>query len=442
MLKEFKQHIKRERLFEEADRVLLAVSGGRDSVLMAHLFREAGCLFGIAHCNFQLRGEAADGDESFVETLAEALEVPFYAVRFDTKEVAMERGISIQMAARDLRYEWLEKIRVEDNYQYLATAHHLNDAIETLIYNLSKGCGIRGLQGIPVRNRAIIRPLLFASGKEIQEEVQRREMPYRKDASNEETKYARNKIRHLVIPPLTEINPALEQTFRENIKRFEDTLLLFERAVSQFRQQYVTEKEGLVFIDKNALQSEPAAATLLHELLRDKGFTPSQLSDALHSDTKTGGLFYSDKWRLLVDRVHYIVAPMNSPFEEVFIQKEGLPAIIPLPDYQLEAVLKSGILPSFSKEKNRAFIDASKLIFPLQIRTWKAGDTFCPLGMKGQHQKIQDFFSNRKLSVFEKEKTLLLVNGNGTIIWVIGERLDERYKIKDSTSEWMEVVIR
>ena len=437
MVQRFKNFIKKNELFLKEDRVLLAVSGGKDSTLMVHLFQEAGFLFGIAHCNFKLRGEAADQDQLFVKELAAQLNAPFYTTRFNTKEIAQQRGISIQMAARDLRYEWLSDIQTQNNYQFLATAHHLNDSMETIIYNLSKGCGIRGLQGIPVKNGSIIRPLLFASAKGIETEVSKRKLQYRSDASNKETKYARNKIRHHVIPQLEALNPAITDTFLGNIRRFRDTLSLFEQAVNQFRRKYVTEENGLLYIDKVALDQESAKHTLLFEMLKDKGFSSSQLEDALAGTTKTGAVFYSKDHRLLVDRAHYVLAPTPEVFEPVLVSKEALPITISINEYDL---IFSNIVESsatIQKKKNTAIIDASQLQFPLSIRTWRRGDYFCPLGMDGQRKKLQDYFSDNKLSIFEKERQLLLQNGNGDIIWVIGKRLDERYKIRPTTKSFL-----
>ncbi len=441
MIHNFKKFIKTNDLFSERDWGLLAISGGKDSTLMAHLFRECNYKFGIAHCNFMLRGEEADKDQLFVQSLARKFNVPFYTINFNTKEIAQKRGISIQMAARDLRYKWLAEIQVQNNYQFLATAHHLNDSIETLIYNLAKGCGIRGLQGIPMQNGTIVRPLLFASAKEIEIEVSKRNMPYRADASNQETKYARNKIRHNILPQLEQLNPSLISTFRDNIQRFKDTLLLFNQAVDQFRGQYVTEKNGLLFIDKTALIQEKAKYTLLYELAKDKGFSNTQIKNILSPATSVGAIFYSDNFRLLVDREHFIISPPAYKMEPISIQYEDLPISIPILEQKLTFAKLMKHPLSIPNDKNIAFIHAQAVQFPLTIRIWKNGDFFLPLGMGGQRKKIQDFFSDLKLSIFEKEQQLLIQNGNGDIIWVVGKRLDERYKIKEETTSFYKISI-
>lgn len=441
MIHNFKKFIKKNDLFAKEDRVLLAVSGGKDSTLMAHLFHQAGFVFAIAHCNFELRGVAADEDQLFVKELAQQFNVPFYTTNFDTEKIAAERGISIQMAARDLRYEWLASVQVTNNYPFLATAHHLNDSIETVIYNLAKGCGIRGLQGIPVKNGDIIRPLLFASAKEIEVEIAQRDMPYRRDASNQETKYARNKIRHHILPVLEQLNPAITDTFQENIMRLGDTLYLMEQAVAQFRSKYVTSKSGLLYIDKAALDQEKAKYTLLYELLKGENFSNTQLKNALSPTTQTGAVFFTDNHRLLVDRKHYIIAPIQKEQKPIILLKEHLPLTLSVGENQLNFSKLEEPPDSIPKDKNTALVDASKLQFPLSIRIWQQGDYFLPLGMNGSRKKLQDYFSDLKLSKFEKEQQLLLQNGNGDIIWVVGKRLDERYKIEKKTTHFVKIIV-
>lgn len=435
MVQDFINFIDKEGLFTSKDKVLLAVSGGKDSTLLAYLFHESNFEFGIAHCNFKLRGLEADKDQAFVKHLALKFKVPFYHINFDTKKISQERQISIQMAARDLRYEWLNRIRQENNYQYIATAHHLNDSIETVLYNLTKGCGIRGLQGIPVRNKTVIRPLLFASGKEILQAISSKKIQYREDLSNQETKYVRNKIRHLILPQLQQLNPAITKTFLENIERFKDTFTLFEQAVDDFKNKHVQEVAGFTYINKVALDEADAKHTLLYEITKDMGFSATQIKNALEASTQVGAIFNSKNHRLLVDRSQYIIAPQKKSQEEISIPANLLPSIISLSGYALKIKKTTTLPPAFPSENNMAYIDAAKLIFPLTIRTWKTGDHFQPLGMKGKTKKVQDFFSDQKLSIFDKESQLLLVNKNGEIIWIMGMRLDERYKMRKDTRE-------
>lgn len=302
MLDRLKSFVETHQLFQAEDRVLLAVSGGADSVVLAHLFSNAGFGFAIAHCNFQLRGEASDGDEAFVKKLANDLSCPFFSTRFDTQKVMAERGQSMQIVARELRYEWLEEIRLQNDYQYIATAHHLNDSIETALYNFTKGTGIRGLHGIPHKNGAIIRPLLFATREEIEAYLATQGLTHREDQSNRERKYSRNQIRLDVIPLLKEINPGLEKTMQQNFRNLRETQWLFEFAAAQFHEKLVREIADGLAIQVLPLRQHPAGLTLLHEWLSPYGFTTDQLESALFENTQTGAIFYSKTHRLLVDR--------------------------------------------------------------------------------------------------------------------------------------------
>ena len=280
MLKEFKGFIEKEGLIKEGDQILLAVSGGMDSIVMSHLFQMAGYPFAVAHCNFQLRGEASDRDEEFVKHLAFELKVPYHIIRFDTEAYAKKQKQSIQLAARELRYQWLEEIRETNQYRAIATAHHLNDSIETVLYNFTKGCGIRGLHGILPKTGKLIRPMLFASREEIEAFVNQNDIAYREDASNASVKYMRNKVRHEVIPVLQSINPAFEKTIEENIQRFRETEAVLEGAIKQFRKELITRKEELILIDFTKLP-KAGKPTILFELLRDWGFNKDQVNQIL-----------------------------------------------------------------------------------------------------------------------------------------------------------------
>ncbi|RZK73631.1 MAG: tRNA lysidine(34) synthetase TilS, partial [Pedobacter sp.] len=250
----FNAFINHQQLFSANDKVLLAVSGGKDSVLMVHLFKTAGYDIGIAHCNFNLRADESQRDETFVRMLANTLNIPFHVKHFDTKTYAEEHKVSTQMAARELRYTWFENIRAEYNYQYIALAQHNDDAIETVLLNLTRGTGIAGLHGIMAKRALLIRPLLFLSRNEIELLIAENNIDFVEDSSNATTKYARNKIRHQVVPVLKEINPNLEQTFAHNIQRFAETEMVLQQAVAGIKKELFVEKQGVVHISIEGIQ--------------------------------------------------------------------------------------------------------------------------------------------------------------------------------------------
>ena len=435
MLDKFQQYIQKNNLFTKENKVLLAVSGGIDSVVMVHLFKRAGYDFAIAHCNFLLRGEDADKDELLCKDLGAKLDVPFLSVPFNTKKVAEEKGISIQMAARELRYEWFREVSIMLGYDYVATAHHLNDAIETVLFNFTKGCGLRGLHGIPIKNGDTIRPLLFATRSEIENYAKEYKVTYREDASNAETKYARNKIRHEVIPTLQQINTAFEASAGKTIQRIQEAEILFDFAIKTLQDKWCkTVGEGFE-IEFTAVKKHAAAQTILFESLKKYHFNADQIAKLLNENTQSGAIFYSSSHRLLLDREKLFVQVLSEDEKsvEAFVQKGD--TRIPLKNAVLQLDWKEGSLESFSNDKNIAYFDTDALKFPLKIRHWKAGDAFQPIGMNGMSKKLKDYFVDQKLSRFDKEKVLILENNTGEIIWIMGHRGDERFKITEKTKK-------
>jgi tRNA(Ile)-lysidine synthase len=432
MKNHFSNFIRQKKLFQpDSDRLLLAVSGGMDSVVLCHLAAQLGLSFSIAHCNFQLRGADADGDETFVKQLALTLNVPFHGIRFQTKKYAAIHQISTQMAARNLRYAWFEKVRQQFGYQYIVTAHHANDNLETVLLNVTKGTGIRGLHGILPKSNYLVRPLLFASRLAIAHYQTKHQLAYREDASNQENDYQRNFIRNIVVPELKTINPSLENTFAQNIERWQGTEQFFDWAIAFWKKNVLQQEKDLIYLDLEGIKNCPAPSMLLYEILSDYGFNADQtqrLGDGLE---KVGLQFFSPTHRLVVDRKKIILSELHTTQitdNEFFINDAN--------DFLQHDILKKAILLITANKlidlNNNEFtyISANKLIFPLRLRHWRAGDWFCPLGMKGKRQKIQDFFSNQKLSRPEKEQVWLLENGNQDLIWVVGMRLDERYRAK------------
>lgn len=433
-LQQFITYIKTNALFTSDDKILLAVSGGKDSVLMAQLFKLAGYDFSIAHCNFNLRADEAQRDETFVKLLAASLSVPFYVTHFNTKAYASEHHISTQMAARDLRYQWFEQIRKELGYNYIAVAHHQNDSIETLLLNLTRGTGISGLHGILPKRDKVIRPLLFLSRIQIDQIIEENSIDFVEDSSNELNKYARNKIRLNVIPQLREINPNLEHTFVNNIRRFTEIEELLSQVIANKRIEISKEVNGDVYFNIEKIKMLRPQQLILFELLKGYHFTNFVVDEILESlDKQSGTSFYSNTHRATINRVELIISPLPkiTAFEHQVMHSNNESVVIA--GQQLISLQYSSsnlIEQNFKK----AFVDLDKLIFPLIIRFRQDGDKFMPLGMK-HYKKLSDFLIDQKIPLPQKEKVPLLINGNGEIIWVAGLRQDNRYKVSATTKK-------
>ncbi len=432
----FIRYLGEQALCQQGDRILLAVSGGKDSVLMTHLFASAGYTIGIAHCNFRLRGVEADADEALVSRLARQLDVPFYITAFDTAEHAQSNGISIQMAARDLRYGWLETIRASQGYDCVAVAQHQNDHLETLLLNLVRGTGLSGLRGIQPKRDRIIRPLLFLTAAEVAAEVGRQGLAYRDDASNFSTKYARNKIRLEVIPRLKELNPALEQTMAANMVHFTDAHTALHRYVAELRDRFFVPKQidgaeewHIRIAELTTLHPQ---LFLLYELFKPYGFSEAVLADLANAwNGIPGKQFFSPSHVLYLDR-QTVVMRRREPFaDEVTTIHEASESICWggarfESDWSIDTVVNT--------DPDIAQFDAELMVFPLTIRSWRTGDAFHPLGMGGS-KKLSDFFVSLKIPAYRKHRVPVVVNGNGDILWVVPYRMDNRYKITAKTKK-------
>ena len=435
MVEKFKKFVKKENLISPKEKTLLAVSGGVDSVVMCHLFKMAGFDFGIAHCNFKLRGTESDDDAKFVKALSEELEVPYFEVPFDTEKYATDNKLSIQEAARDIRYQWFETIRSKNGFDYIATAHHVDDSLETILYNFTKGCGIRGLHGILPKKNKIIRPLLFSNKKKILAFAATHNLKYREDISNASDKYARNAIRHHVIPALEKINPSLSKTTAENIQRLRETEEVFNFAIELLKDQVSETKHGRLLIYVQKLLNTPARSTLLYELLRPFGYNNDQVTQMLQAiDNQSGAIFYSKTHEVLLDRFLFIVKNNVKPVQtEFLIRKSDTSVDVGEHQFSFEVINEEPDI--FPTEKNTAQFDCFQLSFPLRLRRWKEGDSFYPLGMKGKRKKVSDLFNDEKISRFEKEETWILETSKGNICWVVGLRMDDRYKVSSETRQ-------
>lgn len=431
----FIQYLQEQALCQPHDRILIAVSGGKDSVMMARLFVESGYAVGFAHCNFQLRGKESDADEALVYELAKTLDVPFYVTRFDTASYARKHGISIQMAARDLRYAWFETIRVSQGYKYIAVAQHRNDHVETLLLNLVRGTGLAGLCGIQPKRGHIIRPMLFLNADEIAAYVKENKLEYRDDLSNFSTKYARNKIRMEVIPRLKELNPDLEVTLAKSMAHFADAYTVLQHHVKQLRKQLFAEyKEGEWRMSKRALATLEPQQFLMYELFKPFGFTDAVMSDlagTLMGTGISGKQFASSSYVLYVDREEVILTPKKAIHEPIAaLERPG--AAVKWGTCRFESHVSED--KRIQAEMHIAQFDADKIVFPLSIRSWQEGDAFRPLGMKG-HKKLSDLFVSLKIPVHRKHTVPVVTNGNGDILWVVPYRMDDRYKITGKTKK-------
>ncbi len=431
-IKKFENFIAEKQLFDKKDRILLAVSGGKDSVLMLHLFKLMGIDCGVAHVNFALREEESRRDEDFVRRLSSTLNLPFYVTKFDTKKYAQTNKISTQMAARDLRYSWFEQIRMEQNFDFIALAQHKNDVVETMLINLIRGTGLRGLHGILPKKNKLIRPLLFLTRAEINNIVGENELSYVEDSSNLSIDYTRNKLRLEVIPLLKKINPHLESTFIENAAHFAEAEYFLNFEVDKIRKEVVEEtKDGLLFSLERIKRLNPISL-LLFELLKPYDFSASVVEEILAAlNGLSGKHFFSVSHRAIIDRKHLIVTSLQTGIvktQPIYPDTETLQ----FGNYQLCFSYK--IENGFEQDRCKAFTDAEKLVYPLQVRVWQAADKFIPLGMKN-FKKLSDFFIDEKIALHVKERTPLIINGNGDIVWVVGMRQDNRYKVSASTKK-------
>lgn len=416
----------------QEDPILLAVSGGVDSMVMLQLFHRLHFNISVAHCNFGLRGDASSEDEKICKNICEELKIPFFHQNFETEKFANEEKVSIQMAARTLRYTWFEALMDQHHFSFLATAHHGDDQAETILLNLMMGKGVGTLQGIPLKNKRIIRPMLSFSKKEIQSYAQEKNIMWREDESNSTTDYQRNFIRHKVLPLLQELNPSVQESLIRLGNRMSDMNHLTEEYSKNILANYVQRHHDHVSISFNALLNHPAKNYLVWQALKEFGFEGIIIEDIIAACQDSGKTFYSTEYQLQIDRDVFIIQKINATFSyETNI--ESSTQKINLPGGWLNFQSASPVIQNISTaEENTAYIDASLLQFPLKIRTWESGDSFFPLGMN-QKKKLSDYFIDNKTPIHQKNKKLLLVNGDD-IVWILGDRLDHRYRITSSTT--------
>ena len=441
MLEKFRQTIQEHRLCKPEHKILLAVSGGIDSMVMMHLYQQLGKFrLAVAHCNFQLRGEESQGDLEFVREEAEKSGLKFLSTNFHTREYAAENKLSIQMAARDLRYSWFLQLAEEHAFHRVALAHNLDDIIETTLINLARGTGLKGLTGIKPISGIFIRPLLFASREDISCYAKNNGIRYREDSSNAETKYKRNLIRHKIMPLLEQLNPSIRETFQQETEIFHATWDLYHQEIERLKKKILLKKGRRQLVKITSIKEEEISAPLLFEILSDFGFSYPVIKDIINSlEGEPGKRFYSSKYILIKDR-EYLILEENliettEESIEIYLNTEEINYPVNLLIHKLDrekdaAIPKSGTIAS---------LDLEKLKFPLRLRHWQNGDYFYPLGLSGR-KKLSDFFTDEKIDRIEKDRIWLLTSGKD-IVWVLGYRIDNRFKITPSTKKILRLEI-
>ena len=420
--------------------ILVALSGGADSMALLHTLLKLGYSFHAAHCNFHLRGGESDGDERFVFDFCLKNDVPLHVTHFDTYSEADREGVSIEMAARALRYKWFRHVMQEHNLPWLATGHHGDDMIETFFLNLARGTGLRGLKGMKCCNGDVVRPLLHFSRNDIESYCKQNQIPFRTDSSNNDAAFYRNNIRHNVLPVMHELNPSFSDTMMQTFHNLEEVWQIFEKEVNSVREQMVAEEEDMMLIPVRSIREHPQRTSILFELLRPYHFNPAVVSEVIESlEGIPGKQFFSKTHRLVRDRYNLVLAPLDENEREEFYLQSG--------EEQLEIPFGMTIRIfdrhenfSISRDSNQIHLDADLLEFPLKIRHWQNGDQFRPLGME-QFKKLSDFFVDKKFSLVEKDRAWLLLSGDHDIVWVVGHRIDDRFKVTSSTQRILELTL-
>lgn len=429
MIDRVRRFIEKEKLFAPGATVIVGLSGGMDSMVLLDLLTLSGYQCVAAHCNFHLRGEESNRDAAFVKKWCKGIDIPFTSIDFDTTQYAADKKISIEMAARELRYDWFEIVRRQYVAEAVAVAHHKDDSVETVLLNLIRGTGIKGLSGIMPKNRHVVRPLLCVTRAEIEEYIAERDMPYVFDSTNDNDIFLRNSLRLNIIPQLEKLNPLV----REAIWRTSRNLFEAEKVYSESLRDIIKDLFRDDKIDIAKLRQTASPRSVLFEILSPLGFGASVIEDVyLGMESTSGKVFHSKSYRLIKDRGVFILDPVTgNERDEELIQIHSGTEEITGPLHLL--IRKEKIPLSIEKNSRVLYADLSKLKFPLTVRRWNEGDWFIPFGMKGR-KKVSDYFTDRKYSLKEKENAWILLSGDD-IVWIVGERSDDRYKITEESSD-------
>lgn len=441
MQEKFEAFVREQKLFDKNDRILVALSGGVDSVVLATLMLRSGYAFSVAHCNFHLRGEESNRDERFVRSWAEKNKIKLFVSEFDTYAYMQQKGISLEMAARELRYSMFENLMTSQGFSLLATAHHADDSAETFFINLLRGTGIAGLHGILPKHDNIVRPLLFATRKDIFDFAKANNIPFVEDSTNEETQFLRNKIRHRLFPLLKDLCPNFDTVIKKDIDRLRETEIVFRSVIERLRADIIEKESNICKINIDRLKKLHPIRILLYELLSEYGFNETDSNNVLASlDKESGKQFFSKTHRLLKDRNYLFITPLNADRhrERYFLNESQ--NMVNEPIHLVLETLGDLTFVNISKDRNIAMFDKDMLQFPLVLRHWKQGDAFVPFGMR-KSKKLSDFFTSEKYSLIEKQQQWLLCSGND-IIWIVGRRTDNRYRISEKTKTILKIEIQ
>ena len=433
MLQKFQNHLLQNFQFLSGKKILLATSGGKDSMVLVHLFQQLYYQIGIAHCNFQLRGMESFEDQNFVQEYTATHDIPVFITQFDTKAFAEDYKVSTQVAARELRYNWFYELLETEKYDYILTAHHADDNLETFLINLSRGTGLDGLTGIPEQNDKVVRPLLVFNQEEIEEYARLNNIQWREDSSNASDKYLRNKIRHHLVPLLKEMNPNFLSSFHKTQTYLQEVQVMAEDASIMIYQQVARQENDTIYFDLKKLKKLPNYKSYLYQWLKEFGFSAwEDIYDLVES--QSGKSIFAPEYRLLKDRDFLILSPIDFTVsnDKYYIQKDHSEVNIPL-KLTLCKVADISIVSN-----KTIFVDADKFCYPLVLRRWNEGDVFQPFGMNGKSKKVSKLFKDEKLSLLEKENVWILCSDN-VIVWVIGIRQDERFKINTTTNNILKI---
>ena len=433
MLRQFENHVSNHFPFLQGKKLFLAVSGGLDSMVLVHLFQQLNYEIVVLHCNFQLRGLESFEDQQFIQEYSNTNAIPFVFTQFDTEAFAADFKVSIQVAARELRYSWFYEQLAIQKGDFILTAHHADDNLETFLINLSRGTGLEGLIGIPAQNEKVIRPLLFFSRQQIEEYASVNKLKWREDSSNASDKYLRNKIRHHLVPLLKELNPNFISSFEKTQSFLSEAQELVDDAAIMVYQQVAREEGEDIYFDLGRLLQLPNYSSYLYQWLKEFGFTAW---DDIYElvDGQSGKQVLAPYFRLIKDRDCLILSPLQSQENQQEFEIESLESKVKFPlNLDFSTVSKIGVASN-----STIFVDQDKLVFPLTLRHWNEGDVFQPFGMEGKSKKVSKLFKDEKLSLIDKEKVWLLCSNN-QVVWVVGIRQDERFKIDPNSKNLLKI---